>query len=150
MSWQDPQGPSDWRDPYGQYGQSQNPPYGPEPSDTPPYDQPPPYGPSPYGQGPYGQYPYGPPPAAGRNGMAVAALVANIVSAFLCCAGLVWIPGIVMAAIALSKAPTEPDAARKLSIAAWVCFAVNILLTVAAFVFFGLLGYLGDHSSTSP
>ncbi len=166
MTWQDPHGQPDWRDAYGQYGQGQGQnPYGhQDPYAQDPYAQDPyaqgaygqdPYGQGGYGQDPYGQYPYGAygpgvPPQTGNNGMAVAALVANIVSAFLCCAGLLWIPGIITAAIAMSKANTDPDSARKLSIAAWVCFAVNILLAVIAIVFLGVLGELDGGSNSSP
>jgi hypothetical protein len=162
MTWQDPQGQPDWRDAYGQYGQGQNPyghqdPYGQGAYGQGGYGQDSygqgAYGQDPYGHDPYAQYSYGAygpgvPPQPGSNGMAVAALVANIVSAFLCCAGIMWIPGIITAAIAMGRAGTDPDSARKLSIAAWICFAVNILLAVAAIVFLGLLGALGDNSRT--
>jgi hypothetical protein len=165
MSWQDPHGQSDWRDAYGQYGQdpySQQ--YGPEPQDTPPPGYAPdPYAQNPYGQDPYAQYAYGQDPYAQYNqaayapvptstskpGVTVAALVANIASAVLCCGvGVAWIPGIILAAMALGRSNTDPDAARKLTIGAWICLAVDIVLTIVAFFLLGLLGE--TSSSTSP
>jgi hypothetical protein len=160
MSWQDPHGESDWRDAYGQYGQ----PY--EPQDSPPpgygndpygqqgsYAQDPygqsAYGQNPYGQDPYGQYNYGAYPGAvpRNNGLTIAALVANIASAVLCCGiGLTWIPGVILAAVALNRNSTDPESARKLTIGAWVCFAVDVVLTVAALI---VIGLVGDHNSTT-
>jgi hypothetical protein len=167
MTWPDPQGQPDWRDPYGRYGQGQSP-YDQEPSDDVPYGQSPyghdPYGQAPYGQSPYGQAPYGPPPYGqypqdpygqyysygaygpggvprnAGNGAAVAALVANIVCAVLCCAGLLWIPGVITAGVAMNRVNTDPESARKLTVAAWVCFAANILLAVGVVIVFGVLG----------
>jgi hypothetical protein len=155
MTWQDPQGQPDWRDAYGQYGQGQNP-YGQQPPHGhDPYAQDP-YGQGQYAQDPYGQYnqygAYGPGavPRTGNNGMAVAALVANIVSAVLCCAGVLWIPGIITAAIAMGRVNTDPDSARKLSIASWICFGVNIVLAVAVIVALGLLGELSGQTTGTP
>lgn len=154
MTWQDPQGQPGWRDAYGQYGQGQNP-YGQQPYGQDPYGQNP-YGQNPYGQGAYDQYgyggygPYGPGVAPRSNGSAIAALVANIVAAFLCCGGVLWIPGVITAAIAMSKNDSEPDSARKLSIASWVCFAVNILLAIVLIVVLAAIGEFSDNSSTSP
>ena len=82
--------------------------------------------------------------------MAVAALVANIFCAILCCAGLVWIPGVITASIALSRSRTDPESARKLSIAAWACFAANIVLAIVVIVVLGLIGEFSDPSSTTP
>ena len=155
MTWQDPQGQSDWRDEYGQYGQGQNP-YGPDPYAQDPYAQDPhgqgQYGHAPYTHDPYGQYyhgGYGPGvPQGDGKGMAIAALVANIVSAFLCCAGLVWIPGVITAAMALNRVDTDPRSSRRLSTIAWVCFAADILLAVAGIILLGVLGALGEGSST--
>jgi len=164
MTWQDPNGQSDWRDAYGQYGQDPYSPYGAEPQDSPPpgYGQDPygrqgsyaqdPSGQNPYGQDPYGQYNYGAYPGAGArtgtNGLTIAALVANIVSGVLCCGiGLAWIPGIILAAVALGRNSTDPESARKLTILAWVCFAVDIVLTVIALVVIGLAS--DSHSTTT-
>jgi hypothetical protein len=152
MTWQDPQGEPDWRDAYGQYGQGQNPhgqnPYGQDPYAQDPYAQDPyaqgQYGHAPYTHDPYGQYyhgGYGPgvPQPAGR-GMAIAALVANIVCAFLCCAGLLWIPGVITAAVALNRVDTDPASARRLSIVSWVCLAADLLLAVVGVILFAVLG----------
>jgi hypothetical protein len=145
MTWQDPQGQPDWRDAYGQYGQGQNP-YGQQPYGQDPYGS--------YGQGaydPYGHGGYGPygPPAARSNGMAIGALVANIVAAFLCCGGILWIPGVITAGIAMSRNDSDPESARKLSIASWVCFAVNILLAIGLVITLAVIGAFSDSSSTS-
>lgn len=149
MTWQEPEQP-DWRDPHGQYGQGQNP-YGQDPYGQNPYGQGQ-YGQGPYPQDPYGQYSYGGygpggvPPRAG-NGMAIAALVANIVSAVLCCAGLAWIPGVITAAVALNRVNTDPESARRLSIVSWVCFAADIVLAVVGVILLGVLG--GDSGTTT-
>jgi uncharacterized membrane protein YqaE (UPF0057 family) len=171
MAWQDPHGP-DWRDAYGQYGQdpySQQ--YG-EPQDSPPpgYAQDPysqgsygqgsygqgaygqdPYGQASYAQDPYGQYSYGPPGVGSRTGnpgFAIAALVANIVSAVLCCGiGLAWIPGIILAAVAMSRNATDPESARKLTIGAWVCFVIDVVLTVVGLILLGV--YSDSHPTTT-
>jgi hypothetical protein len=149
VTWQDPQGEPDWRDTYGQYGQGQNP-YGQNPYGQDPYAQDP-YAQGPYAQDPYGQYfygGYGPgvPQRAG-NGMAIAALVANIISAFLCCAGLAWIPGVITAAVALNRVDTAPESARRLTIVAWVCFAADFVLALVAVILLGVLG--GEPSTTT-
>jgi hypothetical protein len=172
MAWQDPPGQPEWRDAYGQYGQhggqqGQDPysPYGPEPQDTPPpgYGAQDPYAQSAYGQDPYSQYSYaqdpyaqydysayGPAPVptrSGTPGATVAALIANIASAIFCCGiGVAWIPGIILAAIALSKNSTDPDTARKLTIGAWICLGVDLVLTVVGFM---LLGIFSDSHSTT-
>src|SRR3954451_16797296 len=101
MAWQDPQGHSEWRDAYGQYGPQGHDPYSPynEPQDTPPpgYGAQDPYAQNAYGQDPYAyaqdpyaQYnhaAYGAPPMPARTGTpaaTVAALIANIASAIFC------------------------------------------------------------------
>ena len=170
MTWQDPQGQPDWRDAYGQYGQQG--PYGQqEPQDSPPpgwgsdpYGQTPyaqgPYPQDPYAQGqyaqgpypqdPYGQYSYagyGPAgaPGSGNNGATIAALVANIIAALLCCSGIAWIPGIITSAIALNRVNTDPESARRMTIAAWVCFAADIVVSLG----FVVLVYATDGFSGS-
>lgn len=162
MAWQDPQGQSEWRDAYGRYGQygrqGQGPhsPYGPEPQDTPPpgYQTQDPYSQYSYAQDPYAQYnysAYGPgpmPTRSGTPGATVAALIANIASAIFCCGiGVAWIPGIILAAIALSKNNTDPDMARKLTIGAWVCLGVDLVLTVVGFMLLGIFSH--SHSSST-
>jgi hypothetical protein len=159
MTWQDPQGQSDWHDAYGQHGQQGQDPnaaqWGPDPYGQSPYAQDP-YAQTPYPQDPYAQYSYGGygpagAPRSGNNGATVAALVANIICAVLCCTGLLWIPGIITSAIALNRATTDPESARRLTTAAWVCFAVNVVLAVGVLILFGLLaGDPGPTTSTGP
>ncbi len=166
MTWQDPNGESDWRDAYGDYGQEPRdelPDYGPQPAygqEPPPthqsYPQPPftdPYAQTSFGgQDPYGQYnyaAYGPAGGVrtGGNGLTVAALIANIVSAVFCCGiGLTWIPGVILSAMALSRTSSDPDSARKLTVAAWACFVVDVVLTVIVLVLLGL--FTGGHHSS--
>jgi hypothetical protein len=164
MTGQDPQGQPDWRDAYGQYGQqgpygqqepqdSPPPGWGPDPYGQTPYAQGPypqdpyaqgqyaqgPYAPGPYPQDPYGQYSYagyGPAgaPRSGNNGATIAALVANIVCAVLCCSGIAWIPGIITSAIAMNRVNTDPESARRMTIAAWACFAANIVVCLGFLV----------------
>jgi hypothetical protein len=149
MAWQDPQGQSEWRDAYGQYGQQGA--YGQDP-----YGQQYAYGQDPYSyaQDPYAQYDYaayGAPPVpvrSGTPGVTIAALIANIASAIFCCGiGIAWIPGIILAAIALSKNNTDPVAARKYTIGAWVCLGVDLILTVMGFMLLGI--FTDSHSSSS-
>jgi hypothetical protein len=164
MAWQDPHGDSDWRDAYGQYGQGQQgpqgqdpnaPQWGPDPYGQSQYPQDPygqnPYAQAPYPQDPYAQYSYGgygpaAVPRSGNNGATIAALVANIVCAVLCCSGIAWIPGVITSAIAMGRNNTDPESARRLTIAAWVCFAANIVLSVGIIV---LIYAVGGFSSSS-
>lgn len=124
------------QDPYGQNPHGQ--PYGPQGG---PYD----YGSyGPYG--PYGAYgPYGGygPQRPASNGAAIAALVCNILLLF-CCMPL-SIPGIVMSALALGKINHEPDSARKLTIWAWVCFGIGL---VVALCFLALVFAHADSDDT--
>lgn len=136
-----PPGQPGWHDAYGQYGYGQQP-YGQDP-----------YGQNPYGQSPYDPYgygPYGPGSAQRSNGSAVAALVVSIIEGFLCCGGVLWIPATIMAAIAMSKKDSDPEAARKLTIAAWVCCAVNVILCIGLLIALFAIGEFSDQSSTSP
>jgi hypothetical protein len=174
MTWQEPQDDPEWRSAYedygqkpttGQYGQA---PHAPDPHAPDPYAQNPyaqnpyaqdPYAQNPYAQGPYAQDPYGQydyaaygPGAIPRTstpGTTVAALVANIVTAVVCCMGIAWIPGVILSAVALNRARTDPESARRLTIGAWVCFAVDIVLAVGALVVLGLVGD-GGNSTTTP
>jgi hypothetical protein len=158
MTWQEPQDDPEWRSAYGDYGnEPRTGQYGQAPHAPDPYGQAG-YSPDQYAQGPYAQGPYGPydysaygPPGALRpagTGLTVAALVANIVTAVLCCVGITWLPGIILSAIALSRANTDPESTRKLTVAAWVCFAADILLAVAVIVVFGLIGASHDTTTT--
>ncbi|MCD0447676.1 hypothetical protein LO762_00465 [Actinocorallia sp. API 0066] len=93
---------------------------------------------------------YGPPPPAPNNGSAVAALICNIVLTVTCC-GLFAVPGIITAAIAMSRTTTDPQSAARLTTISWVIFgvaiALGILLVIALFGF-GLWGALEAESST--
>ncbi|MDX6738375.1 hypothetical protein [Actinocorallia sp. A-T 12471] len=85
---------------------------------------------------PYGGY--GPPPPPASNGPGVWALVANCVVTLFCC-NILAIPGIITAAIALSKYQTDPMSARRLTTASWIIFAVAMVaaaLLVFAFIAF--------------
>lgn len=111
-----------WQDPYGRPGGQggwQN-----------PYNQPG-YG---YGYGPPG----GPPRAS--NGPAIGALIANIVAAVFCCGGLAWLPGVILAAVAINRTPQDPESARRLTTWAWVCLALDVVLTVALAVILYAIG----------
>lgn len=110
-AWQDPNGPRD----------------ADEPQD--PYASPPPYQYD-YGSGPPSGLPSQPPPS---NGATVAALVVCIVEVVLL-GGIVAIPGIVCAAVAMGKVHTDPAAAKKLTIWAWVSAAVAPIVAVILFV----------------
>jgi hypothetical protein len=154
MTWQDPYQQPGWQDPYGQYGPDGYPQPGQDPSAQ--YGQ---YGQ--YGQGaadqagwqdPYAQYAYGyagpPVPQAPSNGVTIGALVANVVVTFLTCGiGLTWLPGIILSAVALGRINTDPVFARKLTLWAWVCFAADIVITVAIFVLFAV--FAGDPAPTA-
>ncbi|MEO5877284.1 MAG: DUF4190 domain-containing protein [Streptosporangiaceae bacterium] len=119
--------------------------YGHPPND--PYGQQDPYGwmqpqnqPGglPYQQQPY-QHLYGPygyqQPAS--NGSAVAALICNILLVFCC---LLGVPGIVLAALAMGKVTTEPDAARKLTMWSWICFGAAFVVGVLLVVLYVVVG----------
>jgi hypothetical protein len=123
-----------WQDPYGQPGW--------QGGQTPPGWQ------DPYAQQGYGQYgpPGGAPPAS--NGAAIAALVANIVAAVLCCTGIAWLPGVILASIAISRTPRDPESARSLTVWSWVCFAINVVLTIALVVILALAGVFESSTST--
>jgi len=91
------------------------------------------------GYGAYGGYGgYGPPPNSSVKNQAIAALIANIVAVVFCC-GIVAIGGLICAAIALSKADYEPEAAKKLNLWAWILlggtFVLDILYLVFTFIF---------------
>lgn len=117
----------------------------PPPGWQDPYGGSPGWGGDPYGYGPYGPggpqgpgYGYGPPgvPTRSRgNGSTIAALVCNILGVVLCC-GVVSIPGVITAAIAMGRVDSDPESARKLTVWSWVLFAVSIVIGIAIFVFY--------------
>ncbi|MBX6769527.1 MAG: hypothetical protein IRY90_20665 [Actinomadura rubrobrunea] len=122
--------PSGWSDPYGQPG-------------TPPpgwSDAAAPSSWDPYGQYTAPQQPhgYGPPgvPAAQRgNGLAIAALICNVLLVVTCC-NLLGIPGIITSSLAISRSSTNPESARTLTVWSWVLcvLAVVVALALAAIV----------------
>ncbi|MFG2085862.1 MULTISPECIES: DUF4190 domain-containing protein [unclassified Spirillospora] len=129
--------PPGWQDPYGgSQGWSGDP-----------------YGGGAYGPGP-GQpgYGYGPPgyPAKPRNNAnTTAALVCNIVGVLLCC-GILSIPGVITAAIAMGRVESDPESARKLTIWSWVLFGVSIVLGIILAVVYVIVIILSeDYQSTS-
>ncbi|MFA1543427.1 hypothetical protein [Actinomadura monticuli] len=107
--------PPGWQDPYG--GQN---PYGGQGWSGTPYSggQPPGY--------PYGYGPPGVPVRPTSNASTTACLVCNIASVLLCC-GILGIPGAIVSAIAMGRVQSDPESARKLTIAGWVLFGLSIL-----------------------
>jgi hypothetical protein len=132
--------PPGWQDPYDPY-QQQPPPQG-HPGQPPGWQDP--YGGAPpgYQYGGYGYgYGYGPPGMPGpprSNGSTIGALVCNVVACVLslfCCFGLLpSIPGIILAGIAMGRTQTDPESARKLTMWAWICFGLTIVVTVGLIV----------------
>ncbi|MFL6053716.1 MAG: hypothetical protein ACJ72W_12495 [Actinoallomurus sp.] len=141
-----------WQDPYGQYGQS---PHGQDPygqqgrQNTQPGWQDPYAQQNQYGQQGYGYY--GPPgaPAGGTNAGTVGALIANIIAALLCCGGIAWLPGIILAAIAMNRNNTDPESAKQLTLWSWVCFALNIVLAIVLFVILFSIGTFSNNATSS-
>jgi hypothetical protein len=122
--WNDPYGPPTqpgW-DPHAQYGGQ--------------------YGGGPYG-GPYGgaapQYVYlTPQPDPPTPGSTVAALVCNIV-AVSTCFNILAIPGIVTAAIAMSRHKTDPERAKTLTVWSWTFFGIAIATLVILIAVAGII-----------
>ncbi|WP_214417114.1 DUF4190 domain-containing protein [Sphaerisporangium fuscum] len=113
-----------YEQPYGAPGQ---PPYGqPGYGAQPGYGQPPGYGP--YQPNPYG-YP-APPVDDGPRTHAIIALVISIVMSLSCYVTLGGIAGVILSAIALSKAQTEPQRAKKLLPWVWISIGINVVLIV--------------------
>jgi hypothetical protein len=130
MSWNEPPPPPD------------QPPGGPPPPpwEQPPPGQPPPYSPPPYGAPGYGPPDYGQPPPygppdQGPRGQAIGALIGNIAATLLCCLPI-GIAGIVLSALALSKAATQPDSARNLLRWAWICLGASIVVGIILLIWF--------------
>jgi hypothetical protein len=121
------QPPSGWQDPYGQNPYGQNP-YGHNP-----------YGQQPGWQDPYGQQqagwqdPYGAPggrPAPpASNAAAVGAIVGNCLGlVFICGIGIAWLPGLILGGMAVGRIESDPEAARSLTRASWVCCVANFII----------------------
>lgn len=140
-----------WQDPYGQGGHPQNPgdpyggtPYGQDPSG---------YGQVPYGAAGYGQpgvppYSYGPPGfgyAPASTGPAIAALIMNVIAA-VTCYGILAAPGIVTAALAINRAQSDPESARRLTRWSWGIFAAAVVVGIALLVLVIVLAANSDPS----
>ncbi|QXJ24105.1 hypothetical protein AGRA3207_005362 [Actinomadura graeca] len=117
--------PPGWEDPYGGSQGWGGGGYGPPPAD--PYGQGPPPG---YG---YGYGPPGVPYAPAGNGSTIAALICNIVAIVLCC-NIVAIPGVILAAIAMGRAQSDPYSARRLTMWSWVLFGASIVVAIIVMV----------------
>jgi hypothetical protein len=145
-----------WQDPYGQYGQQGQNPYGQDPYGQQGWQNTQPGWQDPYAQqNAYGQQQgygyYGPPgaPAGGSSGSTVGALVANIIAALLCCGGIAWLPGIILAAMAMNRNNTDPESAKQLTLWSWVCVVLNVVLVIILFVVLYSIGTFADHSSST-
>ncbi|MED7929363.1 hypothetical protein SMD20_34325 [Nonomuraea sp. LP-02] len=106
-----------------------------------------PYG-APYGeQSPPGYgygYGYPPPPRdEGPNANAIVSLVLNLLSLVSCC-NVLALPGAILAGLALSRASSDPRAARSMVMWSWVLFGLGFVLMIGLFLFLGLNGYLDD------
>jgi hypothetical protein len=118
--------PPGWQDPYGSQQGWSGSPY-PGVPQSPGYPQQPAYPQPGYPQQP--GYAYGPPGVPVRqtsSGSTTACLVCNIASVLLCC-GILGIPGAIVSAIAMGRVHTDPESARKLTIAGWVLFALSVI-----------------------
>lgn len=85
----------------------------------------------------YGAYPpaygYAPPYDDGPKNQAIGALVTNIVMTLFCCSPLA-IAGVVVAAMAMSRAPHQPESARTLLRWGWGLAIANVVLIVVLVV----------------
>jgi Domain of unknown function (DUF4190) len=118
--------------PLPQYGQPQ---YGQAQYGQPQYGQPQGYPQYPYGQQNYGGYP---PPKAGNNGMAIAAMICGICG-FLCL--IPGVVGIILGAVSLSQIKRSQQGGRGMAITGIVVGS----LWIVAFVLLVILGH--DSSS---
>jgi Na+/proline symporter len=118
-----------------------------------------PYGPQSYGGSPYpgapqpSGYAYGPPGVPVRqpsSGSTTACLVCNIASVLLCC-GILGIPGAIVSAIAMGRVHTDPESARKLTIAGWILFGLSMVCGIIIAVIYLLVVISSDsgYDSTS-
>ncbi|MBF8189013.1 DUF4190 domain-containing protein [Nonomuraea sp. K274] len=104
-----------------------------------------PYG-APYGQQPPPQYGYGYPPPPrdeGPTANAIVALVLNLFALVSCC-NILGLPGAILAGLALGRAKTEPQTARRMLVWSWVLFGLGFALAIGLFLFLGLTGRLDD------
>jgi hypothetical protein len=129
--------PEGYPPPYDQpYTQPYPQPYPPQPYPQP-YPQPQSYGgayppPMPPVSGPYAFEGHGS-RAEGTRGWAIGALVANIVLTLLCCSPL-GIAGIVVSALAMSRADFQPDSSRTLLRWSWGLAIASVVLGLAFLV----------------
>ncbi|MEU5994596.1 hypothetical protein ABZ806_36955 [Spirillospora sp. NPDC047418] len=123
--------PPGWQDPYGsQQG----------------------WGGSPYPGAPQPPgYAYGPPGVPVRqasSGATTACLVCNIASVLLCC-GILGIPGAIVSALAMGRVHTDPESARKLTIAGWILFALSIISGIVLAVIYVVVMLQADSGYDS-
>jgi hypothetical protein len=106
------------------------PPYG-QPAAYPGYGPPPPYGgypqPAGFGTPAYGGYPQ-PAPTPG------ASIALVVVSGFFVICGLIGVPSLVIGIVALTRARTEPDEARRLTWIGWLVLGILLALVVVIVV----------------
>ncbi|GLW63887.1 hypothetical protein Arub01_21310 [Actinomadura rubrobrunea] len=128
--------PSGWSDPYGRPG-------------TPPAGWSDPAAPSSWD--PYGQYTapqqYGLPgvPGAQRgNGLAIAALICNVLLVTTCC-NVLAIPGIITSSLAISRGNSDPESARTLTVWSWVLCVLALVIAIAVII----IALVVDASSSS-
>ncbi|GAA4082449.1 hypothetical protein [Actinomadura miaoliensis] len=128
--WSDPAAQPGW-DPNGQYGTPQQPSYG-------------------YGTPQQPSYGYGPPGVPGQghsgNGLAIAALICNVLLVVSCC-NVLAIPGIVTSSLAISRSATDPGSARSLTMWSWVVFALALVIAIVV-VIIAIIVDAGSSSST--
>jgi hypothetical protein len=131
--------PPGWQDPYGsQQG------WGGSPYPGAPQPQP---QPQPLGYG-YGYGPPGVPVRQRSSGSTTACLVCNIASVLLCC-GILGIPGAIVSALAMGRVHTDPESARKLTIAGWILFALSIISGIVLAVIYVVVMLQADSGYDS-
>ena len=107
------------------------------------------YGSGGYGGAGYGMpYGYGPSDPGAKSG----AMIAFVVNAVLCavCCGVPALPGLICAGIALSRAESDPESARKLTKWSWIALGVVaglIVIFIALIIVLGVTGALDDDST---
>ncbi|MBW8485705.1 hypothetical protein [Actinomadura parmotrematis] len=123
--------PPGWEDPYGQYGAQPDQGYGPPP-----------------GQPGYG---YGPPGVPQQRGASASTIIVLVLSSLmtLSCCNVLAIPAVITSIIALSRASTDPESSRRLTVWSWALFAGAVVLAIAVFVVLILVGALNDDTSST-
>jgi hypothetical protein len=130
--------------PPGQYPSTPNSPYPGTPYSCTPYPGTPypgtPYPPQPPGQA-YGYPVYGPPPAYSQRGLAIAALVVNIVLVLMTCLlGLPSIAGAIVSGIAIAAAGRDPARAGTLVKWGWGLAISTVVLGILLVVLVTMAG----------